>query len=87
VFAYILLTGDRGFESISLQRRVSLSRDFIFVGQEPRVSARVSWLRFRRGRQRAAGHANIGPTCGNISVGPYSSTAFPAMRSHDKSLG
>src|SRR6202035_1080867 len=35
------LTGDRGFESISLQRRVSLSRDFFFVGQEPRLSARV----------------------------------------------
>jgi hypothetical protein len=29
------------FESISLQRRVSLSRDSIFMGQEPRLSARV----------------------------------------------
>src|ERR1700730_1349047 len=34
-------SGNRQFESISLQRRVSLSRDFIFVGQEPRLSARV----------------------------------------------
>jgi hypothetical protein len=34
-----------------------------------------------RGRQRAAGPADIAPTRGNISVGPYSSTPFPAMRS------
>jgi hypothetical protein len=26
---------DRGFESFSLQRRVCLSRDFIFVGKNP----------------------------------------------------
>jgi hypothetical protein len=32
---------DREFESPLLQRRVSLSRDFFFVGQEPRLSARV----------------------------------------------
>src|SRR5439155_13857746 len=31
----------------------------------------------RRGRQRRAGRGNIGPTGGNISVGPYSSTAPP----------
>src|SRR5229473_3378363 len=37
----VLLTGDRGFESISLQRRVSLSQEPTFVGQEPRLSARV----------------------------------------------
>jgi hypothetical protein len=49
-------------------------------GQEPRLSARVSGRRARRGRQRAAGHAYIAPTCGNISVGPYSSNPFPAMR-------
>src|ERR1700674_3879536 len=36
----LTVEGDRGFESGSLQRRVSLSRDIIFVGQEPRVSAR-----------------------------------------------
>jgi len=33
------------------------------------------------GRRRAAGPADIAPTCGNISVGGYSSTAFSAMRS------
>jgi hypothetical protein len=44
----------------------------------PRGCAR---LRSRCGRQRAAGPAHIAPTRSNISVGPYSSTAFPAMRS------
>ena len=29
------LTGDRGFESFSLQRRVGLWRDFIFMGKNP----------------------------------------------------
>src|SRR5712671_1025257 len=33
------LTGDRGFESPSLQRRVCLSRDFIFGGQKPAFRA------------------------------------------------
>jgi len=33
----------------------------------------------RRGRQRRAGRGNIGPTDGNISVGPYSGTAPPVM--------
>src|SRR5260370_12227726 len=37
----------------SLHRRVCLSRDLILGGQEPRVSARVSRLRSRRGRQSA----------------------------------
>ena len=77
----LTVEGDRGFESGSLQRRVCLSGDFIFGGQEPRLSARVSRLRSRRGRQRAAGPANIAPTRSSISVGLYSSTAFPAMRS------
>jgi hypothetical protein len=39
--SYTLLTGDRGFESFSLQQRVRLSQEPIFVGQEPRLSARV----------------------------------------------
>ena len=34
-------TGDRGFESPSLQWRVRLSPESTFVGQEPRLSARV----------------------------------------------
>ena len=35
----------------------------------------------RRGRQRHTGRGNIGLTGDNISVGPYSSTAPPVMRS------
>ena len=35
------LAGNRGFESTSLQQRVRLSQEPIFVGQEPRLSARV----------------------------------------------
>src|ERR1700720_2446361 len=50
-------------------------------GSRTPLSARVSRLRSRRGRQRAAGPANIAPTRSSISVGLYSSTAFPAMRS------
>jgi hypothetical protein len=72
---------DRGFESLFLRQPVCLSRDFIFVGQKPRLSARVCRAALPRGRQRAAGSADIAPTWGNISVGLYSSTAFPAMRS------
>ena len=34
----------------------------------------------RHGRQRRAGHVNITPAAGNISVGLYSSTAVPARR-------
>ena len=77
----VLLTGDRGFESCSLQQRVRLSRDFIFVRQESGIPRGCAGLRSRRGRQSAVGPANIAPTCGNISAGLYSSTVFPAMRS------
>ena len=49
---------DREFESVFLQRRVRLSQEPTFVGQEPRLSARVCPAAFpvrstesRRGRQ------------------------------------
>ena len=42
----------------------------------PRGCARLAW---RPGRQRRAGCFDIAPTGGNISVGPYSSTAVPLM--------
>ena len=74
-------TGDRGFESCSLQQRVRLSQESIFAGQEPRLSARVCRAAFPVRSTESAGPANIAPTRSNISVGPYSSTAFPAMRS------
>jgi hypothetical protein len=44
----------------------------------PRGCARPAW---RPGRQRRAGCFDIAPTGGNISVGPYSSTAVPLMGS------
>src|ERR1700680_3734541 len=37
----VLLTGDRWFESISLQQTVRLSPASAFEGREPRLSARV----------------------------------------------
>src|ERR1700732_4667692 len=75
----VLLTGDRGFESISLQQRVSLSAASAFEGREPRLSARVcaAGLATRSAETRRA--FQFAPTCGNISVGPYSSTAVPLM--------
>src|ERR1700730_3931493 len=71
--------GDRGFESCSLQQRVSLSAASAFEGREPRLSARVwaAGLATRSAETRRA--FQFAPTCGNISVGPYSSTAVPLM--------
>ena len=37
------LTGDRGFESFSLQRRVCLSWDFIFVVKNPGLPRGSAW--------------------------------------------
>ncbi len=48
--------------------------------KNPGFRRRCAGRRSRRGRQRAVGAANIAPTCGNICVGLYSSTPFPAMR-------
>jgi hypothetical protein len=42
----------------------------------PRGCPRLAW---RPGRQRRAGCFDIAPTGGNISAGPYSSTAVPLM--------
>ena len=55
------------------------------IPRSGRRITRVSGLRSRRGRQRAAGPANSAPTRSNISVGPYSSTAFRRC-GRDKSL-
>jgi hypothetical protein len=55
------------------------------IPRSGRRITRVSGLRSRRGRQRAAGPANSAPTRSNISVGPYSSTAFRRCGRH-KSL-
>ena len=70
---------NRKFESISLQQRVCLSPASAFEGREPRLSARVwtAGLATRSAETRRA--FQFAPTCGNISVGPYSSTAVPLM--------
>src|SRR5712671_2598284 len=73
--------GDRWFESTSLQQRVSLSRDFIVVGQEPRHSPRVCRAAFPARSAETRGGRRHAPTRGNISLRRYSKTAFPAMRS------
>ena len=73
-------TGDRRFESISLQRRVHVSRDFGL----PRRGAGLS--RGCVGPAGAARSAETGiarcmaPIGGNISVGPNSSTAASMRR-------
>ena len=63
------LYGDRGFESVFLQQRVSLSAASAFEGREPRLSARVcaAGLATRSAETRRA--FQFAPTCGNISVG------------------
>jgi len=49
--------------------------------EKPAVAAACAGSAGRHGRQRRVGLVNITPTAGNISVGPYSSTAAPARRS------
>src|SRR5262244_3974136 len=61
------------------QVRTCLSREFAFLRREAAVFRGCAGRGKRRGRQRRAGRDNIGPTGGNISVGPYSSTAPPVM--------
>ena len=63
------------------QVRTCLSREFAFLRREAAVFRECAGRRGRHGRQRRAGRGNIGPTGGNISVGPYSSTAPPVMGS------
>ena len=68
------------FESISLQQTVRLSRDFSFLYRK------AGGCRGVGGSGQAARPAetrrvvNITPIAGNVSVGPYSSTAVPAGR-------
>src|SRR4029077_8306824 len=59
------------------QVRTCLSREFVFLRREAAVFRGCAGRGERRGRQRRAGRGNIGATGGNISVGPYSSTAPP----------
>src|ERR1700726_2421066 len=68
---------NRKFESISLQQTVSLSPAAAFEGREPRFSARVWAAGLATGSAETRQALHCGPTGGNISVGPYSSTAVP----------
>src|SRR4029077_7910162 len=61
------------------QVRTCLSPEFAFLRREAAVFRGGAGRGERRGRQRRAGHGNIGPTSGNISGAPYSSTAPPVM--------
>ena len=63
------------------QVRTCLSREFAFLGREAAVFPGCPGLDERPGRQRHVGRENIWPKGGDISVGPYSSTAPPVMRS------
>jgi len=73
-------TRNRKFESTSLQQTVRLSRDFSFLYRK------AGGCRGVGGSGQAARPAetrrvvNITPIAGNVSVGPYSSTAVPARR-------
>jgi len=66
---------NRKFESISLQQTVCLSPAVAFEGREPGFPRGFGQLAWRPGQQRLAGCFDIASTGGNISVGPYSSTA------------
>jgi len=70
-----LATRNRKFESISLQQTVCLSPAVAFEGREPGFPRGFGQLAWRPGQQRLAGCFDIAATGGNISVGPYSSTA------------
>jgi hypothetical protein len=70
-----LSSGYRWFESISLQQTVCLSPAVAFEGREPGFPRGFGQLAWRPGQQRLAGCFDIASTGGNISVGPYSSTA------------
>src|SRR5215471_585672 len=66
------------------QVRTCLSREFAFLRREAAVFRGCAPLGWRRGRRRRAGWSNIAPRNGNISVGPYSSTAVLPARFRDR---
>ena len=71
------LARNRKFESISLQQTVCLSPANVFEGREPRLSARGSAAGLATGSAETRRVFQFAPVGGNISVGPYSSTALP----------
>jgi hypothetical protein len=75
------VAGDRGFESISLQQTVRLSPAATFERQEPGLSPQVCEVRLTTGSAETQQAFHCAPTGGNVSAGPYSSTAVLLMRS------
>ena len=68
------------FESIPSSRQ-SVSREISpSCIEKSAVAAGCAAPAGRHGRQRRAALVNITPIAGNVSVGPYSSTAVPARR-------
>src|SRR5262250_1295672 len=63
------------------QVRTCLSREFAFLGREAAVFRGCPGRDERPGSVETRGRGNIWPKGGDISVGPYSSTAPPVMRS------
>jgi len=57
----------------------SLAGFLLPISKSPAVAAACAGPARRHGRQRRAGLVNIMPTAGDISVGPYSSTAVLPM--------
>jgi hypothetical protein len=58
-----------------------LSREFAFLGREAAVFRGCPGRDERPGSAETRGCGNMWPKGGDISVGPYSSTAPPVMRS------
>jgi len=75
------LTRNRKFESISLQQTVRLSPAATFERQEPGLSPQVCEARLTTGSAETQRAFHCAPTGGNVSAGPYSSTAVRLMRS------
>jgi hypothetical protein len=73
------LSGNRKFESISLQQTVCLSPASVFEGREPRLSARLCAAGLATGSSETRSGFHFVPTGGSISVWPVSSAAVPLM--------
>src|SRR5580692_2811295 len=71
----------RKFESISLQQTDRLSPAATFERQEPGHSPQVCEARLTTGSAETQKAFHCAPTGGNVSAGPYSSTAVRLMRS------
>src|SRR5215831_16958590 len=69
------------FPPAESQVRTCLSREFAFLGRDAAVFRGCPGRDERTGSAETCRRGNIWPKGGDISVGPYSSPAPPAMRS------